>query len=174
MVSKVLFSSKKKDCKTPRWLFKKFDRAYKFTVDAAAHRRNRQLKRFWGPGSKEQKDSLAISWQGERCWLNPEYGRGITGKWVRKAYRESQKPGTLVAVLIPARTDQWWWHRYALRSHSIIFIEGRVHFDGADHGAPFPSAVLIFKITKRKQPKIYKMSTPQVRRVKDRAKARRV
>lgn len=37
-------------------------------------------------------------------FCNPPYGRAV-GEWVKKAYEESKKPGTLVVCLLPARTD---------------------------------------------------------------------
>jgi hypothetical protein len=50
----------------------------------------------------------------------------------------------LVACLMPARVDTSWWHDYATCGE-IRFLRGRVRFGGASSGAPFPSAVVVFR-----------------------------
>ena len=89
-------------------------------------------------------DGLAVDWTGKRVWLNPPYGREIP-KWVRKCYKESRKPDTLVVMLIPARTDTSYFHDYIYhRAREIRFIRGRLHFNDSKSGAPFPSMIVIF------------------------------
>lgn len=66
---------------------------------------------------------------GYRVFCNPPYGKQETGKWVEKAYKESQKENTLVVLLIPARTDTIWFHKYIYGKAEIRFIKGRVKFD---------------------------------------------
>lgn len=80
----------------------------------------------------------------------PPYGRHIH-EWVRKAYEESQKPGTVVCMLIPARTDTTYWHDYILngKADEVRFIKGRLKFTdeegNAKDPAPFPSALVIWR-----------------------------
>lgn len=74
--------------------------------------------------------------------MNPPYGREI-GRWMRKAW-ESAQQGALVVCLVPARTDTAWWHDYAAKGE-IRFLRGRVKFGNARNGAPFPSAVVVFR-----------------------------
>lgn len=82
---------------------------------------------------------------GQRVFCNPPYGRKI-GVWVRKAYEESRKPGTLVVMLIPARTDTAYFHDYIYhKAKEVRFIRGRLHFNEAENAAPFPSMVVIFE-----------------------------
>ena len=76
-------------------------------------------------------------------FCNPPYGRELT-KWVRKCYEESRKPGTLVVLLIPARTDTAYFHDYIYHKAEIRFIRGRLHFDDSVNAAPFPSMLAIF------------------------------
>lgn len=59
---------------------------------------------------------------------NPPYGRQITD-WVRKGYEESKKPGTLVVMLIPARTDTSYFHDYIFhgKADEVRFIRGGSH-----------------------------------------------
>jgi hypothetical protein len=86
-------------------------------------------------------DGLKQDWLGT-CWMNPPYGREI-GLWVKKAFDESKKHGSIIVCLVPARTDTKWWHDYAMKA-DVKFIKGRLKFGGAKHGAPFPSALLVF------------------------------
>jgi hypothetical protein len=50
-----------------------------------------------------------------------------------------------VVLLIPSRTDTVAWHEYVMKADDIRFIKGRLKFGGAKNGAPFPSAIVIFK-----------------------------
>lgn len=70
---------------------------------------------------------------------------------MKKGYEESQKPGTVVVMLIPSRTDTSYFHDYILhgKADEIRFLRGRLKFtdeDGnAKDSAPFPSAVVIWR-----------------------------
>lgn len=90
-------------------------------------------------------------------FCNPPYGRHIC-EWVRKGYEESQKPGTLVVMLIPSRTDTSYFHDYILhgKADEIRFLRGRLTFTDEDGNpttdakgracsAPFPSAVIVWR-----------------------------
>lgn len=77
--------------------------------------------------------------------MNPPYGREI-GKWVKKAYEESTKGCTVVALL-PSRTDTRYFHDYCYQKPNIEirFIRGRLRFVGDSASAPFPSMIIIFR-----------------------------
>lgn len=83
-------------------------------------------------------------------FCNPPYGRRIQ-EWVRKGYEESQKPGTLVVMLIPARTDTSYFHDYIFggKADEVRFLRGRIKFTDEDgnvkDAAPFPSAVVVWR-----------------------------
>lgn len=47
-------------------------------------------------------------------------------------------------MLLPARTDTKWFHRYIYGKAEIRFIAGRLKFGGGKHNAPFPSMVVVF------------------------------
>lgn len=47
-------------------------------------------------------------------------------------------------MLIPARTDTHYFHDYIYHKAELRFIRGRLHFNEAPQGAPFPSMVVIF------------------------------
>ena len=53
--------------------------------------------------------------------------------------------GTLVVMLIPARTDTKYFHEYIYKRHEIRFVRGRLHFNESKAGAPFPSMVVVMR-----------------------------
>jgi len=133
----VHFSSKTDLWATPQDTFDKLNAEFGFTLDVCALPTNTKCHRFYTPVA----DGLAQDWTGNVCWMNPPYGREI-GKWMRKAWEESQR-GATVVCLVPARTDTAWWHDYAMKGQ-IRFLLGRLKFGNAKHSAPFPSAVVVF------------------------------
>ena len=98
----------------------------------------------------KKDDALVQAWKNP-TYVNPPFGRGIY-EWVRKAYIESVL-GTLVVMLIPARTDTKWFHTYIYNRPKVEykFMIGRLRFydygkhEFAKHVAPFPSMVVIFR-----------------------------
>ena len=134
----VHFSSATCEWATPGWLFEALHREFGFTVDVCATAENAKCARFYS----RAQDGLRQEWGGEVVFMNPPYGREI-GAWMRKAW-ESSGRGATVVCLVPARTDTEWWHRYAMRGE-VRLLRGRVKFGGAAQGAPFPSAVVVFR-----------------------------
>ena len=134
----VLFSSASDEWPTPRGLFEALDQEFHFTLDPCATAQNAKCRRFF----TRTEDGLAQEWGQESVFMNPPYGR-VIGQWMRQAYQAAQR-GALVVCLIPARTDTAWWHRYAMRGE-IRLWQGRIRFEGARHGAPFPSAIVVFR-----------------------------
>ena len=49
-------------------------------------------------------------------------------------------------ALLPARTDTKWFHDYIYEYADIIFIKGRLKFEGGEKlaPAPFPSMIVIW------------------------------
>lgn len=136
----VHFSSKTAEWETPQAFFDKLNEEFKFEIDVCATVENTKCKIFY----TKEDNAFRFNWLGS-VWMNPPYGREII-KWMQKAYEESLK-GATVVCLVPARTDTKWWWEYAMKGE-IRFIRGRLKFGGSKTGAPFPSAVVIFKPTK--------------------------
>ena len=132
------FSSERSDWETPQSLFDGLNAEFRFEVDVCANSRNAKCKRYFAPAD----DGLSTSRDGAVCWMNPPYGR-VIGKWMQKAFEESQK-GAVVCCLVPAKTDTAWWHKYATRGE-IRFLRGRLHFSNSKSAAPFPSAIVVFR-----------------------------
>ena len=140
MKTDVMFSSKTDEWPTPQSLFDELNEEFHFTLDPCSTDENAKCEKHY---TKEQ-DGLAQSWERERVFCNPPYGREI-GKWVEKCYTEHLKPGTLTVMLIPSRTDTKWFHEFIWGKAEIRFIKGRLKFGEASNSAPFPSMIVIFK-----------------------------
>lgn len=90
-------------------------------------------------------DGLADDWIcGPRSivYCNPPYGRQI-GPWIQKCALVGSGNGNVVA-LIPASTDTRWWHNHVAHAAAICFWRGRLKFVGAEAGAKFPSALVLW------------------------------
>ena len=134
----VHFSSATDEWATPQAFFDAQNAIHAFTLDVCATAENAKCAMHY----TKADDGLRQSWAGERCWMNPPYGR-VIGDWMRKACEESLR-GALVVCLVPARTDTAWWHDYAAKGQ-VTFIRGRLKFGGGKYSAPFPSALVILK-----------------------------
>ena len=124
---------------TPENWFNYLNLEFKFTLDPCCVAETAKCKNYFTPDD----DGLAKSWEDERVFMNPPYGREIP-KWMKKAHDEARDNGALVVCFVPARVDTEWWHRYATKGE-VRFPKGRVKFVGAEASAPFPIAVVIFR-----------------------------
>lgn len=134
----VHFSTGKDNWATPQDFFDKLDEEFKFTLDAAADETNYKCSFYYD----EKDDALKQHWFNWITWCNPPYSN--VKLWIKKAYEESLKGGTVV-MLIPARTDTKAWHEYIFPYAEIRFVKGRLKFGDSKNSAPFPSAVVIFR-----------------------------
>lgn len=135
-----MFSSKTDMWATPQEFFDRLNAEFNFTLDPCACPENRKCQKFF----TKEENGLSKDWGGERVFCNPPYGRGITEKWVQKAYMESRKPNTLIVCLLPARTDTRWFHDFVLNKAEVRFVRGRLKFGAGKDAAPFPSIVVIY------------------------------
>jgi len=98
------------------------------------------------------QDGLAVPWSSPefarapgrrvRVYVNPPYGRHL-GDWFAHAVEAAQE-GAEVLLLVPARTDVDWWHRWVAHADAVCFWQGRITFLGAPAPAPFPSALIFY------------------------------
>lgn len=139
MKNKALFTSNTEEWATPQAFFEELNKEFNFTLDPCATQENAKCKKFF---TKEQ-NGLLQSWQGETVFCNPPYGKEIS-KWVEKADEEAQR-GATVVLLIPARTDTKYFHKFIYKRYETRFIQGRLHFNESKNAAPFPSMVVIMK-----------------------------
>lgn len=119
------------------WLSLMFE--FGFDVDAAASDEDHLLPEYW----TKETDGLKQDWHSLHVYVNPPFDHLSLKAWAEKAWRESRKPGCVVVMLVPVKSDQSWFHDYAIRAE-VRFIRGRVSFKGADGCFPGPLAVLVF------------------------------
>ena len=135
----VYFMSERTDWATPPELFAELHAEFDFDVDVCATAANAKCARFYSP----EENGLRQDWAPQTCWMNPPYGREIAA-WVEKAHREA-RAGAIVVGLLPARTDTQWFHGHIYGYAEIRFLAGRVRFVGAEHSAPFPSMIVVWR-----------------------------
>ncbi|NLD50542.1 MAG: adenine methyltransferase [Clostridiaceae bacterium] len=141
MLNPALFSSSTDNWATPQNIFDTLDNIFHFTLDPCADTKNAKCKLYY----TKKDDGLTKDWSGHRVFCNPPYGGQLTGKWIKKCFDESKKPGTIVVALVPSRTDTRWFHEYIFKtSAEILFIKGRLKFGDGLNPAPFPSMIVIF------------------------------
>lgn len=136
---KILSSSGSVEWPTPQWLFDLLDKEFGFTLDPCSTDLNAKCDRHF----TALENGLKQDWGLETVFMNPPYGAGETGKWIKKAYEAALK-GSTVICLVPSRTDTKWWHKYAMKAE-IRFLRGRLTFEGSMNPAPFPSVLVIFR-----------------------------
>lgn len=143
MITKGLFSSNTNEWGTPQHIFDELDKEFNFTLDPCSTHVNHKCKKYY----TKEDDGLNQDWSEEIVFCNPPYGKEISA-WVEKAFNENKK-GTLVVLLIPARTDTRYFHEYIYKKHEIRFIKGRLKFidETGKEGkaAPFPSMIVVMR-----------------------------
>ena len=135
----VLFTSNSDEWETPQEVFDELDREFHFNLDPCSTDEN---SKCWMHFTKEQ-NGLQQDWGGYTVFCNPPYS--AIQEWVIKCYKESLKPGTVVVMLVPARTDTKWFQEWVYHRSEIRFLKGRLKFGDAVFNAPFPSMVVIFR-----------------------------
>ncbi len=142
MNTDVMLSSKADQWSTPQDFYDSLDREFSFTLDPCADDLNHKCNRYF----TKEMDGLAQDWGGETVFCNPPYGKAIKD-WVKKSSEEAQKPGTIVVMLIPARTDTKYFHNYIYQKPNVEvrFVKGRLKFGDSRNSAPFPSMVVVFR-----------------------------
>ena len=141
---KTLLSSKNMDWETPQDFFDELNNKFNFTLDPCATHANAKCKNYY----TQAENGLTKNWGGHTVFCNPPYGRAIK-EWVKKCHDEALNNNALVVMLVPARTDTAYFHKYIYNNPcaKIIFIKGRLKFGGNQQGsgaAPFPSMLVIF------------------------------
>jgi phage N-6-adenine-methyltransferase len=140
MDNKIFGSSAGVEWSTPQYLFDDLNSVFDFTLDPCATIENAKCEKFY----TIKEDGLAQSWGGERVFCNPPYGRSL-GPWIEKSYNEYHGEAELIVLLVPARTDVKWQHKYVLgHANYICFMRGRLKFGGSDNYALFPNEIVVY------------------------------
>lgn len=138
-MNNALFRSKSDEWETPQQIYDELDREFHFTLDPCATDNNHKCNTYY----TAKENGLVKNWGGQIVFCNPPYSQ--IGKWVEKAYRESQQDCTIVVLLIPSRTDTRYFHDFIYHRSEIRFIKGRLKFGESKNSAPFPSMIVIFR-----------------------------
>jgi len=143
---------------TPQDFFDELDREFHFTLDPCATKENKKCDQYISKGL----DGLSVPWSiySDSVFVNPPYDRGI-GKWLKKAYEESQKGITVVCLIQGRSSDTIWWHDYVMRANEIRYVKDRLHFglNGKFSRANISSVVIIFTPYCKGPPKNYSINT---------------
>lgn len=139
-MNKILFSSKSMEWETPQNLFNNLNEEFNFTLDPCSTRENAKCEKYY----TIKENGLIQDWKNETVFCNPPYGADIK-KWVQKCYEENIKNNITIVMLIPARTDTKYFHKFIYNKHEIRFLKGRLKFGNSKYSAPFPSMIVIFK-----------------------------
>jgi site-specific DNA-methyltransferase (adenine-specific) len=107
----------KDDWETPKYLYDKLNKEFKFDHDPCPLNHNIEL---W--------DGLKLTW-GAINFINPPYSRTLKEAFIRKAFEESQKGKTCV-MLLPVSTSTKIFHEIIYPNAEIRFLKGRVKFKG--------------------------------------------
>lgn len=118
---------------TPQAFFDQLNAEFHFDLDAAASSRNHKCDLWYGEGGIEN-DAIEADWAGMTVFLNPPYS--AAGGFVAKAREEADK-GATVVLLLPARTDTRYWHKYVWNKDTgtwypgveCRFVAGRLQFE---------------------------------------------
>tara|TARA_R100001163_G_scaffold56556_1_gene44307 strand:+ start:13293 stop:13805 length:513 start_codon:yes stop_codon:yes gene_type:complete len=143
------------DWGTPEHVFQYAQRVFGIhTIDLAASHANTKCSDY----ITEEMNALEMNWgfdmnlpPNAKGWLNPPYGRML--KPFAKKVSEQLLAGEIraVTVLVPARTDTEWFSIFVKHAVKVVFIKGRLKFDGVKGSAPFPS-VLMHLVAEPKKP----------------------
>ena len=105
------------DWKTPKDLYDKLNKEFKFDFDPCPLHHN-----------TSEFDGLNIEW-GKSNFVNPPYSRKLKEAFIHKALKES-KEGKIVVMLLPVSTSTKIFHEVLLPNCEIRFLKGRVKFEG--------------------------------------------
>ena len=89
--------------RTPKEIWKKLSKEFKFTVDACASDKNHLLPRYW----TKDIDACTQDWTGETIYCHPMFD-GKIPRFIKKA---SESKCTSV-FLLPASTNSVYFHTY--------------------------------------------------------------
>jgi phage N-6-adenine-methyltransferase len=133
-----VFSHSTDEWETPQDFYDRLNAEFHFTLDPCATETTHKCARWYGAAD----DGLSKDWGGEHVFCNPPYSQAAA--WARKCFEESRKPGTVVVLLIPSRTDTRYFHSYIYNRSELRFVKGRLRFS-KKLPAPFPSMVAVFR-----------------------------
>ncbi len=95
------------------------------------------------PDGVEVGDGLLATWGGN-VFVNPPYSSGALGAFMARAEGMVEVRGGSAIFLVPSKTDIRAWQKHVRGAAAVCFIDGRLTFGGAEAGATFPSALVLW------------------------------
>lgn len=145
--TQIMFSRGNNEWSTPQDFYDKINTEFNFTLDPCSTLENHKCSKYY----TEDDDGLSKSWKGETVFCNPPFGQ--LPSWAEKCLNESMDNSTTIVMLIPARTDTKWFHKYICNQPNveIRFVDKRLRFGVSKQPAPFPCLLVIFNGKNTKQ-----------------------
>ena len=106
-MKKAIFMSNNNKWGTPIEFFNKLNKEFNFTLDPCCEKHTAKCVKYY----TEKENGLMQSWENEIVFCNPPYGKDLP-IWIEKCCIEASKPNTKVVMLIPARTDTIYFHKF--------------------------------------------------------------
>jgi len=110
LISSDLDDDMKNSWGTDPVIFNAMDKEFKFSLDAAANKKNHKVPNFF----TKDRDALNIDWSkcldgyiNNHVWINPPYGKGFIKKFMAKCIEQKEK-GVTSVLLVPATLDAQW------------------------------------------------------------------
>lgn len=135
----ILNQSKKQTWRTPESILRLVSKVAPIALDPSA---DKDPKHHFAP-CNHNHEGLSEPWRYDvtakaLAYCNPPYGPALK-PWSKKIAEEGER-GVQIISLVPARPDTQWWLTQWNSCQAMCFWTGRIKFEGADNGAPFPSA----------------------------------
>lgn len=111
---------------TPLYLFRYLNKFFEFELDPCATADN-WLGVTYALTEGMTYDGLEQNWS-KNTFVNPPYGKDNEIKWIAKAFREYNKFGKNIFILLPAKTESKWFSTLMINADIIIFPRPRIAF----------------------------------------------
>lgn len=111
---------------TPLYLFNYLHKFFEFEVDPCDSG-NHHLGLPYSYRESDNFSGLEKPWMWN-TFVNPPYGKDNESKWIAKAFREYNKYGKTIFILLPAKTESSWFSTLMINADIIIFPRPRVAF----------------------------------------------
>lgn len=138
------FTSNKDDWGTPQWLFDDLNYRYgPFDYDLCASDDNHKCEKYF-----TKENSVFINNFEGNVFCNPPYGHKFINSILDLIFNKIDRNFVSKAVLLlPSSTSNEWFSKLIHSSllHKIMFVNGRIKFEGAGTGAPFSSIIVILE-----------------------------
>ena len=130
-----------------KMVFKQVNRTPTMVMNMLQMESDISFKYYINSRKETDDDTLKLlknEWDGD-CFIVPRTNKKIPiEKWIDKCIYESETNNNTCVLLIPSSTSTKWFHHKVLTIAEVLFIEGRLKFDGNSKAAQFSNAIAIY------------------------------